>query len=146
MAARAGKYTVLVEDGHMLCVQQREAIKKGLCNVGGQAGGGLARASRPFTVLSVDVEGSDMNVVQAAHRGKRRGIRNKNVHSPSSTGVRASASSSSRPSNHNYNNSELACKWDVLIVENAPLSRWRLYFEALVYEHAFKLGYSDIYI
>ena len=97
-------------------------------------------------MLSVDVEGSDMNVVQAAHRGKRRGIRNKNVHSPSSTGVRASASSSSRPSNHNYNNSELACKWDVLIVENAPLSRWRLYFEALGYKHAFKQGYSDIYI
>ena len=157
--ASVGEYNVLVEDGYLLCVQQREAIAKGLCDLDSTSTlrhedlnghnqtrqtrehrppeqGGKAALKKPrftrLTVLSVDVEGSDMKVVQAAHRG----------YSNSGLPGHGAAAHETRGTD----DAKKACRWDVLIVENAPAQRWKQYFKALGYSHAFRNNYNDVYL
>jgi hypothetical protein len=64
----AHEYTVGTYNAQLLCEQQKLALSRGDCRVGeGTTGDGDDSDGDDFTVLSIDTEGSDTSVLQAAH-------------------------------------------------------------------------------
>lgn len=67
------RYTVAAQHAKVLCEQQTEALLSGDCKVGSGDGershirGNTSSGASSFTVLSIDAEGADTSVLEAAH-------------------------------------------------------------------------------